>query len=64
MFEQAAAAGAVDGLRELGRMCEKGIAGPVDTARARALYEEAAELFGDAFSRDRLVSAFGLTWYA
>lgn len=35
-----------------------------DLPRARELYERAAELGGDAFSRDRLATRFGLSWYA
>jgi TPR repeat protein len=64
LYERAAAAADVDGCRELARMCEAGVAGPVDEDRARALYEQAAELGADAFSRDRLAGKYGLTWYA
>lgn len=64
LFERAAALASVDGLRELGRMCEAGIGGPADELRARECYEQAAELGADPFSRDRLATRFGLTWYA
>ncbi|HMV67626.1 MAG TPA: hypothetical protein PKA64_12310, partial [Myxococcota bacterium] len=62
-YERAAAAGSVEACRELGRMCEEGIGGAVDEDRARALYEQAAELGGDVYARRRLVERFGLSWY-
>jgi TPR repeat protein len=64
LFERAAAMANVDGLREFGRMCEAGQGGPVDEARARDCYEQAAEYGADRFARERLVKKFGLTWYA
>lgn len=62
-YELAAANGEVAGLRELGRCCEQGLGGPVDEARARELYQQAAELGGDAFARQRLVQKYGMDWY-
>lgn len=59
-YERAVAAGDVDGMRELGKLCEKAR----DLDRARELYELAAEQGADAYSRGRLVKKFGLTWYA
>lgn len=60
LHERAVFGGDVDGLRELGRMCEEGLGGPVDRDRARALYESAAEVGADPFERRRL--AEGGAW--
>ena len=64
MYAQAAAAGEVDALRELGRMCEEGLGGPVDLVAAKEHYEQAAEFGADRFARTRLVERWGLDWYA
>jgi TPR repeat protein len=59
LFQMAAESGHVGACRELGKLCEQ--AGEPD--RARELYERAAELGADAWSRRRLVERFGLSWY-
>lgn len=59
LLERASGLGSVDACRELARLLEG-----EDLPRARELYEQAAELGGDAFSRDRLATRFGLSWYA
>jgi TPR repeat protein len=64
MYEAPAADGHVDACRELAKLLEKGRGGPADRERARELYERAAELGADLYSRRRLVKAFGLEWYA
>lgn len=64
LYAQAAAEADVDALRELGRMCEEGIGGPVDLEAAKEHYEQAAELGADPYARTRLVERWGLDWYA
>lgn len=64
LYAQAADAGEVAAMRELGRMCEEGLGGPVDLEAARSHYEQAAELGADRFARTRLVERWGLGWYA
>lgn len=64
LYAQAAAEADVDALRELGRMCEEGIGGPVDLDAAKEHYEQAAEFGADHYARTRLVERWGLDWYA
>lgn len=52
--------GSVDSMRELAKMLE--LEG--EDERAQELYENAAELAGDGYSRDRLAEKYGLEWYA
>lgn len=54
---RAAEAGHLEAMRSLAQ----GLGG---AERARTLYEQAAELGNDAFSRDRLAERFGLSGYA
>lgn len=64
MYEAPAEGGQVDACRELAKLLEKDRGGPAARERARELYERAAELGADPYSRRRLVKAFGLEWYA
>ena len=59
-YERGANLGSVDALRELGKIFEA----EGDNEGAKKSYEQAAELGGDGYSRDRLAEKFGLSWYA